>query len=166
MSKLKGFIFFITFLTILVWNIQSIHFYFYSESWFGTLKSPLSDALAPWLHGALVFYFDEFPIGYLYRPTIGLLYASFITLFKNFYYIPYFILGYYVLHLACTFAFASSRLKIIILGFLLIVNIRAQDFFFHISPQSIAPDFFSFVLVTIGLCNLFLSIEKKALSLY
>ncbi|MCX8000029.1 MAG: hypothetical protein N3A69_13930, partial [Leptospiraceae bacterium] len=76
---MKNLVFLVIFLAELAWHIQIIYSYFSLENYLGTLRSPHSDPLVPWLHGALVYYFDEFPIGYLFRPTIGLLYASFIT---------------------------------------------------------------------------------------
>lgn len=46
---------------------------------FGTAAAPRSDALIPWLHGALMLHFLGEPPAYLYRPTIGLFFGSIIA---------------------------------------------------------------------------------------
>ena len=45
---------------------------------FGTAWAPYSDALGPWLDGGLAFLFGLPPPTYLYRPTVGLFWASII----------------------------------------------------------------------------------------
>ena len=47
---------------------------------YGTAWAPYSDALSPWLEGALAFLFGYTPPPYLYRPTIGLFWASIIAM--------------------------------------------------------------------------------------
>ncbi len=47
---------------------------------FGTASVPYSDALDPWLHGALSYFLHNRPFDNLYRPTIGLFYGTIISI--------------------------------------------------------------------------------------
>jgi len=136
-----------------------------NESYFGTIFAPYSDPLGPWLHGGITYYLDEIPLTYLYRPSVGVYVSSFLTL-GNFYWIPYFILFYFLFQMSFLLYVSSLRLCLAGLISLLYFGVFHSDYFPHINPFSISPDFFSFHLTFMGIFAVLVSLEQRRLSLY
>ena len=73
---------------------------------FGTAMVPCSDALTPWLEGALRYYLVGEPIHILYRPSVGIFFGSLLALFGRVEFIPLFFVA------ACALLFIVSSVTL------------------------------------------------------
>ena len=115
-----------------------------NESYYGTIFAPHSDPLAPWLNGGITYYLDEIPHNYLYRPSVGVYVSSFLTL-GNFYWIPYFILFYFLFQMS--FLLYVSSLRLCLAGLISLLYFGV----FH-------SDYFPYIFLIVFLLTFFLSI--------
>ena len=87
---------------------------------YGTAWAPYSDALGPWLAGALSILFEQPPPDYLYRPTVGYFWASILAATGRVEAIPFFFAAWLFALLAAAAGFATDarvrRAMVIALG--------------------------------------------------
>lgn len=76
---------------------------------FGTAWAPYSDSLGPWLEGGLSFLFGYAPPAYLYRPTIGVFWASILGTTGRIEMIPMLFAGWLLTMLAAAVLMAEDR---------------------------------------------------------
>jgi hypothetical protein len=139
----------------------------YPWSPFGTARVPLSDALEPWLHGTLSYYFHHEPTPMLYRPTVGLIFSSLLSSFGSLHleWIPVFFACFLLATLILYFWSAPPALAAPVV---LLLVFSALEFGKVVAPLNVGTlqvDFPSFVLTLSGLLFLILAFSRHPVSL-
>lgn len=136
------------------------------ESYYGSARAPHSDALIPWLHGALSYYFHDVPITLLYRPTVGLFYSSLLSSFGGLHidWLPAFFALFLAGAVIVFFKFARPLLAAPVALWLLFA---AATFDQTIAPLEIGTlnvDFLSFAFTVAGVLFLILGFSNTPAS--
>ena len=134
---------------------------------FGTARAPISDALEPWLHGSLSYYFHQEPIPILYRPTIGLIFSSLLSSFGFLHleWIPAFFALFLLATLAVYFWSAPPALVAPVVLLLLFSTLEMGQLAALLNLGTLQIDFPSFVLTFSGLLFLILAFSCHPVSL-
>jgi hypothetical protein len=139
----------------------------YPWSPFGTARVPVSDALEPWLHGSLSYYFHHEPTPMLYRPTVGLIFSSLLSSFGSLHldWIPVFFACFLFATLALYFWSAPPALAAPVV---LLLVFSALEFGKVVTPLNVGTlhvDFLSFVVTFSGLLFFILAFGRHPVSL-
>lgn len=120
--------------------------FFYGTSW-----APFSDALGPWLHGGINYYFLNAPMDYLYRPTVGVFYAAILSAFEQVQLIPYFFEAWLVVLFAGLFFWTPVSMRAAMCAWAFLAWIGFDQQLKPLAPGSQMIDFPSFVFTFAGL---------------
>jgi hypothetical protein len=118
---------------------------------FGNAASPYSDALDPWLKGALGYYLHDTPTPWLYRPTVGLFFSSLLTLFQSVRAIPITFIAVFLVSLAWLFAGSPTRLRIILAAAIVMLTLSYNDGIALLNPECVMVDFWAMSFSVLGL---------------
>lgn len=117
---------------------------------FGTPSVPHSDALGPWLHGAVTYAFLDQPLWYLYRPTIGIFFASILSLHFDTRAIPAVFIVAAIAFLASMFHRLPARITLALVLWLVITAIGYPKYFANTAPWTLTIDFPAFFFTFAG----------------
>ena len=136
-------------------------------SYYGTARAPHSDALEPWLHGTLSYYFHNVPIPYLYRPTVGLIFGSLLSSFGSLHihWVPVFFAFLLLGSLAFYFWCAESAAAVPVALWLLFSAAQFDEVLAPLNIGTLQVDFPSFVITSAGLLLLLLAFMHRPPSL-
>ena len=121
------------------------------DLYWGTVGAPHSDALVPWLHGALSYYFSDRPPTSLYRPTVGIFFASILSIFFDTRAIPLFYSSVAVLLVARSFHWLSERNTVAVCLLIAMTSFGYADFFSSVAPWTLMTDFSAWLFTLAGL---------------
>lgn len=139
----------------------------YPWSPFGTAQVPVSDALEPWLHGTLSYYFHHEPTPMLYRPTVGLIFSSLLSSFGSLHldWIPVFFACFLLATLILYFWSAPPVLAAPVVLLLVFSALEFGKVVLPLNVGTLQVDFPSFVLSLSGLLFLILAFSLHRVSL-
>lgn len=139
----------------------------YPWSPFGTARVPVSDALEPWLHGTLSYYFHYEPTPMLYRPTVGLIFSSLLSSFGSLHlnWIPVFFACFLLATLTLYFWSAPPVLAAPVVLLLLFSALEFSEVIAPLGIGTLQVDFPSFVFTISGILFLILAFSRRPLSL-
>lgn len=151
--------------TAFFWQIWSHLNYPWSP--FGTARVPVSDALEPWLHGTLSYYFHHEPTPILYRPTVGLIFSSLLSSFGSLHldWIPAFFACFLLATLILYFWSTPPALAAPVVLLLVFSALEFGKVVAHLNVGTLHVDFPSFVLTLCGLLFLILAFSRHPVSL-
>lgn len=129
---------------------------------FGTAWAPYSDALGPWLDGALSFLFGYPPPNYLYRPTVGLFWGSILAAGGRIEGIP----GFFSLWLLSLVTFLTFHVHRCRIGraFILTLALLASTFtstWHYLNIATTAVDFPALVITLSGILLVLIGVQDK-----
>jgi hypothetical protein len=128
---------------------------------FGTWRSPYSDALAPWLHGALNYLFYGEPHGYLYRPTIGVFFGSVISVTDRIEAISVFFAVLAASFLLLAIPQSDPDLRLALLAWLFIAALNYMTVIQSLNFENLMPDLPAFVFTLAGFYLVLISIRAS-----
>lgn len=128
---------------------------------YGTAWAPYSDALGPWLHGTVYYYFYNMPLSYLYRPTVGIFNASILSIFGGIQWIPLFFEGWLVVSLAAIFLLADEGMRLVLTAWVMVTALAFKTLGEQLAPATLMIDFPSYILTICGLLLLTVSLKRK-----
>lgn len=140
-------------------SFQVAHDLLHDVTYFGTWRAPHSDALAPWLHGALNYLFYGEPHGYLYRPTIGVFFGSILGAAGRIDAIPVFFLTSLLAFLLLAILAADQKLRLALVAWLVFVVVNYAGAIQSLNVGNLMPDVPALVFTLAGLYFIFRGIH-------
>ena len=119
----------------------------------GNASAPYSDALGPWLHGSLSYYLHNVPLGYLYRPTVGLFFSSILSATNRVAAIPVAFIGFFMLVLGGLFFVSDRSHRAVLTASLAVLVLDYAELVRPLNPETLMVDFWA---MTFGLIALWL----------
>jgi len=131
---------------------------------FGTADAPYSDALGPWLHGSLTYYVHDVPVGYMYRPTIGLFFSTIISLTNSIAAVPVIWIVLFFVVCGCLFAIGGWSFRVMITGLLFLMAFYFGELVAPLNPETLAADFWPMVMGLSGVWFISLATSRGSSS--
>jgi len=138
-----------------------------APGYFGSANAPHSDALVPWLQGTLGFYFHGVAPPNLYRPTIGLMFSSILSVTGSIGAIPGFTMALLVVNLAALARCLGVETKLALAGLGVVLVWHFEMLIKQLNPWMLMPDLpaFAFTLCGLLMTGAGLSGERVRISL-
>ena len=155
---------------LLTWNVW-LEFAPPPENWtiahipYGTPWAPYSDALGPWLDGALSYYMYHVPVSYLYRPVVGMFYGSIFSAFGLISLIPVFFWTFLLTVLAGLIFFAPLEIAVTLAVWSAASSIYFADTLKALCVGSLLVDGPAFVLSFIAVLSVATGLHRRHLPL-
>ena len=118
---------------------------------FGNASAPYSDAMDPWLRGAVGYYVHDVPQVNLYRPTVGLFFSSVLSLFQSVRAIPVTFIIIFLVSLSWLYTWGTIHMRLIVTGALLMMTLNYNDSVSLLNPECVTVDFWAMSFSVTGL---------------
>ena len=155
---------------MLTWNLW-LEFAPPPENWtiahipYGTAWAPYSDALGPWLDGALSYYMHHVPVSYLYRPVVGVFYGSIIAATGQISLIPVFFWSWLLAVLAGLILFAPIEIAVTLAVWSVATSVYFADTLKALCVGSLLVDGPAFVLSFIAILSIAGGLHRRHMAL-
>lgn len=129
-------------------------------NYYGTARAPNSDALGNWLYGALEFFFFKgFTNELLFRPQVGVFYASILAVFGAVSVVPAVFTGVLVGVVLLHAAAGGERVRLMLLGLAAYCVVQYRTALLPVWVDSLNTDFMAFVLTLSALLMVGMSLS-------
>lgn len=128
-------------------------------NYYGTARAPNSDALGNWLYGALEFFFFKgFTNELLFRPHVGIFYASILAVFGSVSLVPAVFTGVLAGVVGLHAVIGGERVRLMLVGLVAYCVVQYRTALLPVWVDSLNTDFMAFVLTVSALLMMGMSL--------
>lgn len=128
-------------------------------NYYGTARAPNSDALGNWFYGAMEFFFFKgFTNELLFRPHVGIFYASILAVFGAISVVPAVFTGVLVGVTGLHAAIGGERVRLMLVGLVAYCVVQYRTALLPVWVDSLNTDFMAFVLTLSALLMMGMSL--------